>query len=250
MDWAAKCAVVLPCFNEGVTIGRLVGALRQRRLRVIVLDDGSTDDTAVRAAEQGARVVPSGHNRGKGAALQTGLGTARHEGFDWALTMDGDGQHQPEDIPAFWRRAAETDARLVIGNRMPHARALPPLRRFVNRWLSRQLSRRAVRPLPDSQCGFRLLELRAWSGLALRTEHFEIESEMLLAFLDAGHRVEFVPIQVVGAGRRSKIRPVADSWRWFRWWRTAGRAPALGPVRRAAPEREFAHGSRAVKVRA
>ena len=133
---------------------------------------------------------------------------------------------------------------------MPHARALPPLRRFVNRWLSRQLSRRAGRPLPDSQCGFRLLELRAWSGLALRTEHFEIESEMLLAFLDAGHRIEFVPIQVVGAGRRSKIRPVADSWRWFRWWRTAGRAPALGPVRRAATEREFAHGSRAVKVRA
>lgn len=250
MDWAAKCAVVIPCFNEGITIGRLVGALRQRRLRVIVVDDGSTDDTAARAAERGARVITCASNRGKGVALQSGLGTARDEGFDWALTMDGDGQHQPDDVPAFWWRADETNARLVIGNRMPHARAIPPLRRFVNRWLSRQLSRRAGRPLPDSQCGFRLLDLRAWSDLSLRTGHFEIESEMLLAFVDAGHQVEFVPIQVVGPGGCSKIRPVVDAWRWFRWWRKAGRAPSLGPVARAATEQEFAHGSRAVKVRA
>jgi hypothetical protein len=154
--------------------------------------------------------------------LRTGLAQLRQQQFGWALIMDGDGQHQPGDIPAFLSRAAVTGAALVIGNRMHHAQAIPWLRRQVNRWMSRQISRRAGRLLPDSQCGFRLLNLEAWAGLHLDTNHFEVESEMLLAFVRAGHRVEFVPINVIGAGPRSRIHPVTDTWRWLRWWRRTG----------------------------
>lgn len=214
----ATCAAVIPCFNEDASIGALVIALRRHLPWVVVVDDGSTDDTSVAAAIVGAVVVNHQRNLGKGAALRTGLSQALKQGFEWAVTLDGDGQHVPADLPVFLKCAEETEARLIIGNRMPNARAIPWLRRQVNRFMSRQLSRRAGRPLPDTQCGFRLIHLQSWSALPLRTEHFEVESETLMAFLAAGCRVEFVPIRVIRNRRRSRIRPLADSIRWWRWW--------------------------------
>jgi glycosyltransferase involved in cell wall biosynthesis len=214
------CAAVIPCLNERAGISPLVAALRRLLPRVLVVDDGSVDDTSVLARAAGATVLRHDRNLGKGAALRTGLSNARSLGFDWAITLDGDGQHVPEDFPVFLQRAEQTGARLVIGNRMHQARAIPWLRRQVNRWMSRQLSRRAGCHLPDTQCGFRLIHLETWAGLSLSTEHFEIESETLMAFLAARHPVEFVPIRVIGRSRKSHIRPVADSLRWWKWWRT------------------------------
>lgn len=211
--------MVIPCFNEGATIEALVIEVRQHLPLVIVVDDGSTDDTAALAAAAGATVVSHAKNLGKGAALKTGMSAALTRGFEWVLTMDGDGQHRPQDLPAFFRCAEQAGVRLVVGNRMHNAQAIPWLRRQVNRWMSRRLSERAGQLLPDSQCGFRLVNLKVWAGVPLKTDHFEIESEMLLAFIRAGHRVEFVPIQVVGRGRSSHIHPMADSLRWWKWWR-------------------------------
>jgi glycosyltransferase involved in cell wall biosynthesis len=213
------CTAVIPCFNEGANIATLVVALRQHLPLVMVVDDDSTDDTATLAKDVGAVVVRHTRNLGKGAALQTGLSQALKRGFEWAITLDGDGQHAPDDLPAFLRCAEQTGALLVVGNRMHNARAIPWLRRQVNRWMSRQLSRRAGRPLPDSQCGFRLIHLATWAALPLQTEHFEVESEMLMAFLAAAHPIAFVPIRVISRGRSSHIHPVADSLRWWRWWR-------------------------------
>jgi glycosyltransferase involved in cell wall biosynthesis len=221
--WSEQCAVVIPCLNEGETIDSLVKAVRRQLPAVIVVDDGSVDGTAALAASAGARVVAHDRNRGKGAALKTGLSAALERGHEWAFTMDGDGQHKPEDLPAFLDCATRTRAMLVIGNRLHQPQALPWLRRLVNRWMSRRISRRTGQPLPDTQCGFRLLDLKAWGALSLRAERFEAESETLLAFLAAGHRVEFVPIQVVGRGPHSHIRPLADTWRWLKWWHDSGR---------------------------
>jgi glycosyltransferase involved in cell wall biosynthesis len=213
-----NCAAVIPCLNESASISALVAALRRQLPLVMVVDDGSTDDTAPLAQAAGAMVVSHGRNLGKGVALRTGLSEAWRRGFAWAVTLDGDGQHVPEDLPAFQQCAEQTGARLIIGNRMHNACAIPWLRRQVNRFMSRQLSRCAGRPLPDTQCGFRLIHLQTWSELPLKTEHFEIESEMLTAFLAAGFRVEFVPIQVIRSRRSSHIRPLADSVRWWKWW--------------------------------
>jgi glycosyltransferase involved in cell wall biosynthesis len=214
-----SCAAVIPCLNERGGVVALVASLRRQLPLVLVVDDGSVDDTAARAGVAGATVLRHERNFGKGAALRTGLSQARRKGFDWAITLDGDGQHVPEDLPVFLQRAEQTGARLIIGNRMHQARAIPWLRRQVNRWMSRQLSRRAGRHLPDTQCGFRLVHLETWATLSLSTGHFEIESEMLMAFLAARHPVEFVPIQVIGRGRKSRIHPLADSLRWWKWWR-------------------------------
>lgn len=218
--FAAKtCTAVIPCFNEARTIAPLVSALRQQLPLVLVVNDGSADRTAALAQIAGAVVINHEHNRGKGAALRAGLSLALKQGFEWAATLDGDAQHAPEDLPAFLRCAEQPGARLIIGNRMHNARAIPWLRRLVNRWMSKRLSHLAGRLLPDSQCGFRLIHLQTWASLPLDTEHFEVESETLMAFLRAGHRVEFVPIRVIRSRRRSRIQPLADTVRWWRWWR-------------------------------
>lgn len=214
-----KCAVVIPCFNESASIGTLVSAVLRQVSAVLVVDDGSTDDTADRARAAGAVVIQHEGNLGKGAALRTGLAGALNQGHEWAVTLDGDGQHAPEDLPALFQCAQNTNAALVIGNRMSEVRKMPWLRRQVNRWMSRQLSRRAGMRLPDTQSGFRLIHLPTWATLSLSADRFETESETLMAFLGAGRRVEFVPVRVMASGRRSHIRPVADSLRWLKWWR-------------------------------
>jgi glycosyltransferase involved in cell wall biosynthesis len=226
MDWRANCAAVIPCLNEAPAIGSLVESVRRELPTVFVVDDGSSDQTAALAEAAGARVLRHEITRGKGAALQTGCGQARESGFGWALTLDGDGQHAPADIPCFFRCAERTGAHLVVGNRMGQAARMPPLRRLVNRWMSRQLSRAAGLALPDSQCGFRLVQLEAWAAVRLVTTHFETESELLLAFVRTGYPVEFVPVEAIYKNRQSKIHPVRDTLRWWRWWRQARRAGA------------------------
>jgi hypothetical protein len=121
-------------------------------------------------------------------------------------------------LPAFFARAQETGALLVIGNRMHEAKKMSWVRRQVNRLMSWQLSAIAGRHLPDTQCGLRLIHLPTWAGMALKTTRFESESEILMAFLAAGRRVEFVPIKVIPGNRGSHIQPLADTLRWIKWW--------------------------------
>lgn len=214
-----NCAAVIPCFNEAKTIGPLVSAMREQVQLVVVVDDGSTDGTAQVAENAGAVVLHHEDNQGKGASLQTGLARALQLGFDWAVMLDGDGQHSPMDFPPFLRCAEETGAPLIIGNRMHEADAMPWLRRWVNRWMSQKLSRCAGQFLPDTQSGFRLIHLQTWASLPLSARRFEVESEMLMAFLAANHHVEFVPIRVIAAARKSRILPITDTVRWWKWWR-------------------------------
>jgi glycosyltransferase involved in cell wall biosynthesis len=216
----SSLAAVIPCFNEARTIGPLILRLFQHLNMVVVVDDGSADETSPKAEQAGAIVLQHDRNRGKGAALQTGLSHAYNLGCEWAVTLDGDGQHDPADLPALMQCAEQTGAPLIIGNRMENADAMLWLRRHVNRWMSNKLSRFAGRPLPDTQSGFRVIHLQTWTDLRLSAQRFEVESEMLMAFLAAGHEVEFAPIRTIAAQRRSRIHPLADSLRWWKWWQT------------------------------
>ena len=217
MNWSSRCAAIIPCLNEAAAIGELVRALRGQVGRVFVVDDGSVDGTPERAREAGAEVILHECSRGKGAALQTGLARAAAEGFTWGLMLDGDGQHSPADLPWFFA-AGESGADLVVGNRMANPMGMPWVRLFVNRWMSRRISRMAGQWFPDSQCGFRLLRLESYLELRFSSHYFEFESELLLAFARAERSVKFVPVQSIYSGERSKIRPLRDSARWFRWW--------------------------------
>lgn len=223
MDWSVKCAAVIPCLNEASSIGPMVAAVRLQIRTIFVVDDGSVDGTQERAKAAGAQVISYEMNRGKGAALRSGWRKAFESGFEWVLSLDGDGQHSPDDIPSFFDCAERTSAALVVGNRMAQAAHMPFLRRLVNRWMSRRISRFTGQLLPDSQCGFRLMRLSTWTGLQFESENFEIESEVLVGFLKAGHKVAFVPIQAIYKTEQSKIHPWRDGLRWWRWWRRAHR---------------------------
>ena len=219
MNWPQQCAVVIPCRNEGASVGPLLREVRKLLPNILVVDDGSSDDTANQARSSGGQVISHPTSQGKGAALRTGWERARALGFMWVVCMDGDGQHAPADIGEFLACAEHTGATLVVGNRMNEANKMPFVRRLVNRWMSRNLSAMARCELPDTQCGFRLLSLDALHRIQLSATQFEIESEQLLAFAAAGERIEFVPIQVIYRTERSKIHPVRDTLRWFRWRR-------------------------------
>lgn len=217
------CAAVIPCFNEAAAIGPLVTAVRVHVACVIVVDDGSTDDTAKAARTAGAELLLSPANQGKGAALQLGLRRALELGCTWALLLDGDGQHAPEDMAGFLAALQTNRADLVVGNRMIALDEMPLVRRATNRVMSAVLSSLTGTRLPDTQCGFRLVRLSAWEALPLSCTGFEVESEMLLAFLAAGQRVEFIPVRSRYKSEQSKIQPLRDTLRWLRWlWRSRG----------------------------
>ena len=222
MDWPKQCAIIVPCFNEAGTIAEVVRQAKAQLPYVIVVDDGSVDATHSEALGAGAEVVTHPVNLGKGAALRVGCEHAARDGFSWAILMDGDGQHSANDIPKFLSCAERTDADLIVGDRMgENCDMMPVVRRLANRWMSHQLSRLTGRKLPDSQCGFRLVRLEAWKQAGLKSTRFEIESEMLVAFSDSGCLIEFAPIEVIYKQRSSKIHPLVDSLRWWKWWRSA-----------------------------
>jgi glycosyltransferase involved in cell wall biosynthesis len=218
VDWAKICAVVVPCHNESAAVGSLVKEIRHILPNVIVVDDGSSDGTADIAAQAGAQVLRNPGRRGKGTALKLGLEQARTMAFSWAILMDGDGQHSAQDIPAFLARAEADSSALIIGNRMHNHASMPWHRKLANRLSSWLLSRLAGRDLPDSQCGFRMVKLPVWSGMQMSATGFEIESEMLLAFIAAGYPVEFIPIRTIYGAEHSKFHPLKDTWHWIKWW--------------------------------
>lgn len=217
MNWTADCAAVIPCFNEAAQIHKVVVETRRYVPDIIVVDDGSTDATAGIARDAGAEVLKMTRNCGKGFALRQGWRRAHELGCGWVLLLDGDGQHAAGDIPGFFRHAEKTGAGMVVGNRMGDCGSMPQVRRIANRLMSRVLSGLTHKHLPDSQCGFRLVHLASLMSLQIHANRFEIESSMLVAFLHAGRRVEFIPVQTIYNANKSKIRPVTDSWRWLRW---------------------------------
>jgi glycosyltransferase involved in cell wall biosynthesis len=213
----ANCAAIVPCFDEAKSIGAVVRAALQQVQKVWVIDDGSSDQTRTEAERAGAAVIRHEVNLGKGAALREGLAAARAAGFQYAVTLDGDGQHDAAEIPKLLE-AACVGADLAVGNRMESCAEMSGVRKFVNRWMSAQIERRFGIECPDSQCGFRCVRLEVWAGLQFRQNGFEVESEMLASFARAGLKIAFVPVKCLAAQRPSRIRPIADTVRWFRWW--------------------------------
>lgn len=210
-----KICAVVPAYEEAGRIGPVVEGLRRHVAQVVVIDDGSRDGSAAEAAAAGATVLRHDRNRGKGAALRTGVEFALQDGFDAVLTCDGDGQHDPTDVPRFLERARTSDADIVLGARTLDVATAPLTRRFTNRASSRLISLIAGRPVRDSQCGFRLLRTRMLRRVPLRGDRYDAESALLLAALRRGHSFAEVPVRTI-YGAPSKFRPVADTWRILR----------------------------------
>jgi glycosyltransferase involved in cell wall biosynthesis len=215
---AHSFAALIPCRNEAAALPSLLAGVRRFLPSVLVVDDGSDDGTAAIARAMGVECIGWKPGRGKGSALKAGFQHLMNSGFTHALTLDGDGQHSPQDIPRFLSCCERLAADLVVGRRNLLAGSMPWPRRMANRAMSGCLSYCAGRSLPDSQCGFRLVNLERVSQVGAATRHFEFESEMLVNFALSGFRVEFIAIQTIYRGERSKICPLMDTWRWLRWY--------------------------------
>lgn len=212
-----KVCALVPCYREEGRVGGVVRGVRAAGFDVVVVDDGSPDRTAEEAREAGAtEVVVHETNRGKGAAMATGLKRVLELGYDAAILMDGDGQHLPSETPRFAEAFAGGGADVVLGTRMADHRGMPPVRYLTNRFMSWLLSRSMGRRATDTQCGFRLLSAKAIPVvLAGGSSGFAADSEQLLLLARAGFRFAEVPVSTVYGDERSKIHPVRDTIRFF-----------------------------------
>jgi glycosyltransferase involved in cell wall biosynthesis len=215
---AAKETVlaIIPAYCEERFIGQVVRQVLKYVRTALVVDDGSTDDTATEAETAGAQVIRHSTNLGKGAALKTGLRYAVSIEADFFLFLDGDGQHDPAEIPAFIDAINRSNAGLVIGNRMLNLESMPFIRRWTNRFMSWQIGRICKLPIPDSQCGFRLARKELQPVLMAPSNRFEFESESLILAARRGVRLSFVPIRTIYTDQHSKIQPIRDTMRYFR----------------------------------
>jgi len=207
--------VLIPSYNEERAIGSIVAALRKRAYTVYVVDDGSVDRTATIAAAEGAVVVKHEVNKGKGAALREGFAHVLKKGFERVVIMDGDDQHEIDDIDAFHVRMEETGADIVIGSRMHDTVRMPRERIWTNRFMSGLISLIAHQSVPDTQCGFRLIKTAVLRDIELTSSNYEIESEMIIKAARHGFRIESVPIETIYRDERSKINPFIDTLRFF-----------------------------------
>ena len=208
------CAII-PAFGEARYIGTVVGGVLEHLDHVIVVDDHSPDQTAAIAREAGAEVIRHSKNLGKGAAIKTGLGKAA-DTYGFFLFMDGDGQHDPAEIPKFLAKATATQAHLIVGNRMCNVTRMPAIRRWTNKFMSWQISRLCHREVPDSQCGYRLARHELLPLLRESSDGFAFETENLLLTARSGFQIEFVPIRTIYRDERSKIKPMRDTFRYIR----------------------------------
>jgi glycosyltransferase involved in cell wall biosynthesis len=212
-----KACVLIPTYNEENEIAELIHALQRLSLEIIVTDDGSQDKTPLIAESCGAKVLLNERNIGKGAALSRGFDYALKNGFDAVITMDGDGQHRPEDIPVFFKEAESKEADIIVGNRMLNTGNMPFVRVLTNKFMSWMISRIAGQNIPDTQCGFRLIKSGVLEKIKTETVKFEAESEILIKASAAGFRIKSVPIRTVYAQEKSRINPFSDTIRFFKY---------------------------------
>ncbi|HEU5246242.1 MAG TPA: glycosyltransferase family 2 protein [Candidatus Udaeobacter sp.] len=217
----SQTAAVIPAYQDEKHIGDIVRRTRERLDQVLVVDDGSSDQTAQRAREAGAEVIVHDQNRGKGEAIKTGLGHWLDQEVTWVSLLDSDGQHLPEEIDRFLAAAVgATQPTFFIGNRMNNLTGMPFVRRVVNRYMSRQISRLCGQKIPDSQCGFRMVPRQLFPELLSGGNRFEYETEVLIIASRKGYRIESVPITTVYSDQVSKIHPMRDALRFLKlMWR-------------------------------
>jgi glycosyltransferase involved in cell wall biosynthesis len=223
---AVKICVLIPAFNEARAIGPLVTDVSRRGFDTVVVDDGSSDGTADIARAAGATVLINPVNGGKGFSLRRGFDYAVEKGYDAAITVDGDGQHSPEDLDAFVGLFEKKRPDIICGNRMPDTRQMPLIRFLTNKVMSGLLSWVCHQKIADSQCGYRLIRTEVLRNVQLSCSAFESESEILIEACRRGYRVVSVPIRTIYKDEQSKIRPLRDTVRFIAYILKA-RRPAL-----------------------
>ena len=207
-----KTCLLLPAYNVSQTVAKVVRGCTEFIDDIVIIDDGSSDDTAEIAAKHGAVVLKHPRNFGKGRALRTGFGYALQQGYERVGTLDSDGQHNPLDLPRFLSRFDETRADILIGTRVFERSAMPLHRRLNNSLVSAVGSALCGQRVPDFQSGYRLIRSEVIKAVSLQTERYETESELLIKAGRLGFRIESLPIHTVYGNETSHIRPLREMY--------------------------------------
>jgi glycosyltransferase involved in cell wall biosynthesis len=219
-----KVTVLLPGYNVARHLDALVGNLRAALpdAELLLVDDGSADDTAATGRALGLTVIEHEINQGKGMALRTGFEAAVGAGAEAVITMDSDGQHLASEAGRFvdaWEEGAD----VVVGDRMADNDNMPWLRKRTNEFTSWVISRVAGARIPDSQNGYRLFDAEVLRSVKLESRRYDMESEILIRAARQGYRIASVPISTIYHDEESSINPFVDTFRFFRLvWRARG----------------------------
>ena len=209
-----KVMALIPALNAERTLPPVIDGVRAQLPDVVVVDDGSRDRTGDVAREHGATVLRHDVNRGKGGALKTGFAYALEHGYDGVITLGADGQHLPSEIPKFLA-AAEEGNDLVIGGRAHLFQHMLPRRRMANRFSAWCIGKCSGALVTDSQSGFRFYSANLIRNLKLRTEGFDMESEVIVRAGRKGFRLLTIPIELgfVDGLSTSHYKPLHDTLR-------------------------------------
>ena len=212
-----RICVIIPTYNESRAIASLINQITTFGLEVVIIDDGSTDDTVKIALGCGVKILTNSKNMGKGASLIKGYNFALAQGFDAVISMDGDGQHAPDDLLAFIQKAEVSESVLIVGNRMGAIKKMPVLRVVTNYLMSKFISLIVKQHIPDTQCGFRLVKKELLTQIDLSTSKYETESEVLIKAAHLGFKIESIPVRTIYSGQKSQINPLIDTLRFLRF---------------------------------
>jgi len=209
--------VLIPAFNEAKTISGIVKSLKAKGLDVIVIDDGSSDDTGIIASRAGAILLAHETNIGKGASLREGFDfILKNKYYDAVVTMDGDGQHRVEDVNIMIGNANSGDCDMIVGNRMGDTKKMPAVRFATNKFMSFLLSALCGQKIYDTQCGFRFIKRQVLESITLSSSNYDMESEILIEASKKKFRIKSVPVETIYMGEISKIHPVKDTLRFIK----------------------------------
>ncbi len=208
---AFRPVALVPALQCEAWVGDVVRGLLRHVPEVLVVDDGSWDRTSEAAREAGAKVLRRDENGGKGRAMREGLALLLARDFTHVAFVDGDGQHDPEDLPALLE-AARRGADFVIGSRLASPDGMPGKNRRANEMGDKVLSRMTGLPVEDGQSGLRVLSTELLRQLRLTANRYAIENEMLIKACRKLRRFEVVPVRSIYNGGPRHYRPFRDTW--------------------------------------
>ncbi len=222
----SKTAVLIPAYNASDTISELIRRISSHFAQqdIIVVDDGSEDQTYEKAIVTDAVVLKHPRNKGKGEALKTGFNYATEKGYNNVITMDADLQHDPVFIQSFVHRVQSTSADIVVGTREMNLKIMPFLNLLTNRLTSIIVSVFTGKIIKDTQSGYRLTNVKVFGSLDLKSKKYDLESEILLKAARKGFEIDSIWISTIYAGGKSFISPLADTLRFIvllwrsLWW--------------------------------
>jgi glycosyltransferase involved in cell wall biosynthesis len=215
MQRSEKICILIPAYNAQETLGSVLKKIEPLKSDILVVDDGSSDETKRLASENRVQLLEHPRNLGKGAALRTGFQYILQKDYQVVITLDADGQHDPTEIPFLLKIFQNVKPDILIASRATEFGRMTFLRRFWNRLGVKAVARLCHSDITDSQSGFRLIRAEVLKGVDLSTSRFETELELLIKACKRGFSVLSVPINTPradGTGS-SHFRPVVDTWR-------------------------------------